>query len=31
LCSVTIGYFEEILRLPPKEAVAFFRHLRARP
>jgi GYF domain 2 len=31
LCSVTIGYFEEILRLPPKEAVAFFRHLRVHP
>jgi hypothetical protein len=31
LCSVTIGYFEEILRLPPKDAVAFFRHLRVHP
>jgi hypothetical protein len=31
LCSVTIGYFEEILRLPSEEAVAFFRHLRAHP
>jgi hypothetical protein len=28
LCSVTIGYFEEMLRLPSKEAVAFFRYLR---
>lgn len=31
LCSVTIGYFEEILRLPRDEAVAFFRQLGARP
>jgi hypothetical protein len=31
LCSVIIGYFEEMLRLPRAEAVAFFRQLRARP
>jgi len=31
LCSVTIGYFEEILKLPRDEAVAFFRHLRVHP
>ena len=31
LCSVTIGYFEEILKLPRNEAVAFFRHLRVHP
>jgi GYF domain 2 len=29
LCSVTIGYFEEMLKLPRKDAVAYFRYLRA--
>jgi hypothetical protein len=28
LCSVTIGYFEEILSWPRKDAVAYFRYLR---
>jgi hypothetical protein len=28
LCSVTIGYFEEMLKLPRKDAVAYFRYLR---
>jgi len=28
LCSVTIGYFEEILNWPRKDAVAYFRYLR---
>ena len=31
LCSVTIGYFEEMLRWPPKEAVAYFRYLQVHP
>ena len=31
LCSVTIGYFEEMLRWPPKEAAAYFRNLRVHP
>jgi hypothetical protein len=28
LCSVTIGYFEEMLKLPRKDAVSYFRYLR---
>jgi hypothetical protein len=31
LCSVTIGYFEEMLRWPPKDAVAYFRYLQVHP